>query len=49
MCREGAWAELTAEVTFMIAFRVKTADRMFLFMILDVWVSNEGKYKFFTL
>ena len=25
MCREGAWAELTAEVTFMIAFRDKTA------------------------
>jgi hypothetical protein len=22
---------------------------MFLFMILDVWVSNESKYKFFTL
>lgn len=29
--------------------RVKTVDRIFLFMILDVWVSNESKYKFFTL
>ena len=25
MCREGAWAELTAKVTLMAAFREKTA------------------------
>ena len=42
MCREGAWAELTAKVTLMAAFREKTAW-IFLIKIFIKFSKNYSK------
>jgi hypothetical protein len=41
VCREGAWAELTAEVTSMVTLRRKIA---WIFLFLTLFIKNLKKY-----